>query len=182
MCRLYGIVCLLFRTLLIREVCYFSSFYINGPNKSPFIRVPMQSWHRKNINRDTLGPYIGRKQHGFERSSLRSRRLELVGTRKNGRAKMRHARGEGCQIIRLGAGNDFLGLKGRRSLTLRVSPSGAPVLSFGHYFQASALKAMKGVTLVAKRMLRIMRISNYFGISLNKLTRNWITIALTSCL
>ena len=73
----------------------------------------MQSWHRKNINRDTLGPYIGRKQHGFERSSLRSRRLELVGTRKNGRAKMRHARGEGCQIIRLGAGNDFRGPSGQ---------------------------------------------------------------------
>ena len=32
------------------------------------------------------------------------------------------------------------------------------------------------------RKLRIMRISNYFGISLYKLTRNWITIALTSCL
>lgn len=30
------------------------------------------------------------------------------------------------------------------------------------------------------RMLRIMKISKYFGIFLYKLTRNWITIALTS--
>ena len=67
----------------------------------------MQSWHRKNINRDALGPYIGRKQHGFERSSQSTRRLEVVGTRKNGRTRRRHARGEGCQVIRLGAGNDF---------------------------------------------------------------------------
>ena len=70
----------------------------------------MKSWHRKNINRDALGrPYIERKQHGFERSSLRSRCLEVVGTRKNGRARRRHARGEGCQVIRFGAGNDFRG-------------------------------------------------------------------------
>ena len=102
MCRLYGIVCLLFTTLLVWDECYFSSFSINGPKKSPFIRVPMQSWHRKNINRNALGPYIGRKQHGFERSSLRSRRLEVVGTRKNGRARRRHARGEGYQLISWG--------------------------------------------------------------------------------
>jgi len=29
-------------------------------------------------------------------TSLRSRRLEVVGTRKNGRARRRHARGEGA--------------------------------------------------------------------------------------
>ena len=46
--------------------------------------------------------------------SLRSRRLEVVGTRKNGR--------------------------GRRRLP-RVSPSRAPVLSFAHYFQAPATQA-----------------------------------------
>ena len=52
-------------------------------------------------------------QHCF---SLRSRRLEVVGTRKNGCARRRHARGE-------------------------VSPSRAPVLSFAHYFQAPATQA-----------------------------------------
>ena len=46
-------------------------------------------------------------------SNLRSSRLEVVGTRKNGRAR-RSTRGE-------------------RS---RVSPSRVPVLSFAHYFQA----------------------------------------------
>ena len=44
--------------------------------------------------------------------SLRSRRLEVVGTRKNGRARRRH-----------------------------VSPSRAPVLSFVRYFQAPATQA-----------------------------------------
>ena len=52
-------------------------------------------------------------------SSLRSRRLELVGTRKNGSARRRHARGE----------------------VARVSPSRAPVLSFAHYFQVPATQA-----------------------------------------
>ena len=47
--------------------------------------------------------------------SLRSRRLELVGTRKNGRARRRHAP---C-----------------------VSPSRAPVLSFACYFQAPPSRA-----------------------------------------
>ena len=48
-------------------------------------------------------------------SSLRSRRLGVVGTRKNGRA--------------------------RRGLTPCVSPSRAPVLSFAHFFQAPATQA-----------------------------------------
>ena len=39
-----------------------------------------------------------------------------------------------------------MGLQGRRSLTPRVSPSRAPVLSFAHYFQAPATQALKGVT------------------------------------
>ena len=47
-------------------------------------------------------------------ASLRSRRLEVVGTRKNGLARRRHA---------------------------RVSPSRALVLSFTHYFQAPATQA-----------------------------------------
>ena len=47
--------------------------------------------------------------------SLRSRRLEVVGTRKNGRA--------------------------RRRLTPCVSPSRAPVLSFARFFQAPATQA-----------------------------------------
>ena len=49
--------------------------------------------------------------------SLRSRRLQVVGTRKNGRARRRH------------------------SLTPCVSPSRAPVLSFARYFQAPATQA-----------------------------------------
>ena len=50
----------------------------------------------------------------FRRSvSLRSRRLEVVGTRKNGRARR----------------------------TPHVSPSRGPVLSFAHYFQAPATQA-----------------------------------------
>ena len=32
--------------------------------------------------------------HGFAANSLRSRRLKVVGTRKNGRARRRHARGK----------------------------------------------------------------------------------------
>ena len=44
--------------------------------------------------------------------SLRSRRLEVVGTRKNGRVRRPH-------------------------VTPRVSPSRAPVLSFTYYFQAT---------------------------------------------
>ena len=47
--------------------------------------------------------------------SLRSRRLEVVGTRKKGCARRRHVRG--------------------------VSPSCAPVLSFTHYLQAPAMQA-----------------------------------------
>ena len=52
-------------------------------------------------------------------SSLPSRRLELVGTRKKGSARRRHARGE----------------------VARVSPSRALVLSFAHYFQVPATQA-----------------------------------------
>ena len=50
-------------------------------------------------------------------SSLRSRRLEVVGRRKNARARRRH------------------------SITPCVSPSRASVLSFAHYFQAPATQA-----------------------------------------
>ena len=49
--------------------------------------------------------------------SLRSRRLEVVGTRKNGRARRRHARVEVFSLARA------------RSL-------------FGHYFQAPATQAI----------------------------------------
>ena len=62
---------------------------------------------------------------GFPTPSPRSGRLEVVGTRKNGRAR-RHARGD---------------------LTPRVSASRAPVLSFAHYFQAPATQAIKLPTL-----------------------------------
>ena len=48
----------------------------------------------------------------------------------------------GCQVIRLGAGNDFRGLPGRRSLSPRVSPSSAPVFSCVYYFQAPAKKVV----------------------------------------
>ena len=48
------------------------------------------------------------------KNDLRSRRLEVVGTRKNAR---------------------------ERTITPCVSPSGASVLSFAHYFQAPATQA-----------------------------------------
>ena len=53
-------------------------------------------------------------------ASLRSRRLEEVGARKNGRARERHA---------------------REFLSPRVSPPRAPVLSCVHYFQEPATQA-----------------------------------------
>ena len=53
-------------------------------------------------------------QNRKEISSLRSRRLEVVGERENGRARGRHP---------------------------RVSPSRAPVFSCAHYFQAPATQA-----------------------------------------
>ena len=59
--------------------------------------------------------------------SLRSRGLEVVGTRKNGRARRRHARGEGALA--------------RKAPENRLSPSCAPVLSFAHFFQAPATQA-----------------------------------------
>ena len=59
--------------------------------------------------------------------SLRSRGLEVVGTRKNGRARRRHARGEGALA--------------RKAPENRLSPSRAPVLSFAHFFQAPATQA-----------------------------------------
>ena len=54
--------------------------------------------------------------------SLRSRRLEVVGERQNGRARE----------TREGWGS---------SLSPRVSPSRAPVFSCAHYFQAPATQA-----------------------------------------
>ena len=44
----------------------------------------------------------------------------------------------GCQVIRLGAGNDFGDLPGRHSLSPRVSPSRVPVFSCAHNIQAPA--------------------------------------------
>ena len=58
--------------------------------------------------------------HVNRKCSLRSRRLKVVGTRKNRRARRRHAREEGAR---------------------RVSPSRAPVLSFTRYFQAPVTQA-----------------------------------------
>ena len=63
--------------------------------------------------------YISLIKNRWLPPSLRSRRLDVVGTRKNGRAR-RHARGE---------------------VTPCVSPSRARVLSFAHYFQAPATQA-----------------------------------------
>ena len=64
------------------------------------------------------------KKYNYTYNSLRSRRLEGVGKRENGRARGRHARGE--------------------------SPSRAPVFSCAHYFQAPATQAtciiLKGTT------------------------------------
>ena len=45
----------------------------------------------------------------------------------------------GCHLIRLET--IFVGLPGRRSLSPRVSPSCAPVLSCAHYIQAPATQA-----------------------------------------
>ena len=59
----------------------------------------------------------------LKRSNLRSRRLEVVGTKKKKRARKKETR------------------EGRG--TPRVSPSRAPVLSFAHYFQAPATQANK---------------------------------------
>ena len=68
----------------------------------------------------------------------RVRRLEVVGARKNGRARGRQARREGAS-----------------SLSPRVSLSRAPILSCAHYFQAPATQATqlgggKPVTSVVK--------------------------------
>ena len=57
-----------------------------------------------------------------KRSNLRSRRLEVVGTKKKRARKKETREGRG---------------------TPRVSPSRAPVLSFAHYFQAPATQAKK---------------------------------------
>ena len=56
--------------------------------------------------------------------SLRSRRLVVVSETENGRARGRHARGD-C------------------SLSPRLSPSRAPVISCAHYFQAPATQAIE---------------------------------------
>ena len=72
--------------------------------------------------------------------SLRSRRLQVVGTRKNGR-KRRHARGKG-------------------SLTPHVSPSRAPVLSFAHYFPAPVTQA----TLRSMSTTNTLNLTNTFQV------------------
>ena len=74
------------------------------------IMLQMQIWQKKNEKNWHVWQFLWRTI-----SSLRSRRLGVVGTRKNGRA--------------------------RRGLTPRVSPSRAPVLSFAHFFQAPATQA-----------------------------------------
>ena len=74
------------------------------------IMLQMQIWQKKNEKNWHVWQFLWRTI-----SSLRSRRLGVVGTRKNGRA--------------------------RRGLTPCVSPSRAPVLSFAHFFQAPATQA-----------------------------------------
>ena len=61
-------------------------------------------------------------------ASLRSRRLEVVGERENGRPRGRHARGEEAPSLSL-------------SLSPRVSPSRPPVFSCAHYFKEPATQA-----------------------------------------
>ena len=61
---------------------------------------------------------------GTEVASLRSRRLEVVGERKNGRARGRHERGEGG------------------FLSPRVSPPRAPVVSCAHHFLKHLLRRL----------------------------------------
>ena len=70
------------------------------------------------------------------RVSLRSKRLEVVGARKNGRAREEDTR------------------EGRGST--RVSPSCAPVLSCAHYFQAPAKQATSDFSII----LQIIRTPN----------------------
>ena len=60
--------------------------------------------------------------------NLRSRRLEVVGERENGRARGRHVRGEG-------------------PLSPRLSPFRAPVFSCAHYLQAPATQANLSVLI-----------------------------------
>ena len=59
--------------------------------------------------------------------SLRSRRLEEVGTRKNGRVRRPH-------------------------VTPRVSPSRAPIRSFTHYFQAPTTQASDNLPMVYREL------------------------------
>ena len=81
---------------------------------------------RAHILRSACGGIRKRQQRRFwathvnRKCSLRSRRLKVVGTIKNRRARRRHAREEGAR---------------------RVSPSRAPVLSFTRYFQAPVTQA-----------------------------------------
>ena len=64
--------------------------------------------------------YFKSHRLNFDIINLRSRRLEVVGTRKNGRARRRHARGEVLACLR----------RSRRAL------------SFAHYLQAPASQAI----------------------------------------
>ena len=64
--------------------------------------------------------YFKSHRLNFDIINLRSRRLEVVGTRKNGRARRRHARGE----------------------VLACLPRSRRALSFAHYLQAPASQAI----------------------------------------
>ena len=66
---------------------------INGHEISAH-RVP-DSWTEHSTDKDLGFKTIFAEYENFlDRNSLRSRRLEVVGTRKKGRARRRHARGE----------------------------------------------------------------------------------------
>ena len=71
---------------------------------------PKTSRQKQNTSRQNQKP------HGKTKYSLRSRRLEVMGERENGRARGRHA-------------------------SPRVSPSRAPVFSCANHFQAPATQA-----------------------------------------
>ena len=82
-------------------------------------------------------------------SSLRIRRLEVVGTRKNGRGSFT-LKIVFWLVLRFGQPN---GLAAQRE-----SPSRAVVLSFAHYFQAPATQA---ITPAGKGTNNITHSTNY---------------------
>ena len=117
---------------------------IHGPMPSfSFARTNETLWSNYQLNnlpwqaeisaqRSNLTPQLANRilwfACGTEVARLRSRRLEVVGERKNVRARGRHTRGE------------------RGSPFPRVSPSRAPVLSCAHHFLKHLLRRLYSFT------------------------------------